>query len=298
MVGHRPPAERGPGPATVELCQRRAWFRRTPGPGPSSASRGVGLLVVQRGAPRQAMASVRFTTRPSDDVWKVLSRMSSARAAIRSRARSTSSPPTPCRAGRGRAPLQSPRAVHHLDGRRALLHKCAFADGMTRSPSMLTTWPPCGWTRPGRSPLHRKGTRSSYWWRHGSWWRNRRTALRRRHGADRHRAVVKPAMNWRRDGPSGSPGAPSARVPASPCLHRSSWPPPCGVIDRFLPEGPGHDSWPNTRPSNVATNSVTSAVMTRMPARFSQKPAFIICGSRTNPVPNTIAFGGVPTGIM
>jgi hypothetical protein len=45
-------------------------------------------------------------------------------------------------------------------------------------------------------------------------------------------------------------------------------------------------------------NSVTNAVMTKMPARFSQKPAFIICGSRTNPVPNTIAFGGVPTGIM
>ena len=35
-----------------------------------------------------------------------------------------------------------------------------------------------------------------------------------------------------------------------------------------------------------------------MPARFSQIPAFIICGIRTSPVPNTIAFGGVPTGIM
>ena len=41
-----------------------------------------------------------------------------------------------------------------------------------------------------------------------------------------------------------------------------------------------------------------SAVMTRMPERFSQKPAFIIWGSRINPVPNTIALGGVPTGIM
>ena len=51
-------------------------------------------------------------------------------------------------------------------------------------------------------------------------------------------------------------------------------------------------------PNNGAMNSETSAVMTRMPARFSQKPAFITCGSRTSLVPNTIAFGGVPTGIM
>ena len=35
--------------------------------------------------------------------------------------------------------------------------------------------------------------------------------------------------------------------------------------------------------------------MTRMPERFSQTPAFIICGMRTSPVPNTIALGGVPT---
>ena len=32
--------------------------------------------------------------------------------------------------------------------------------------------------------------------------------------------------------------------------------------------------------------------MRSMPARFSQNPAFIICGIRINPVPNTIAFGG------
>src|SRR5512144_624285 len=35
-----------------------------------------------------------------------------------------------------------------------------------------------------------------------------------------------------------------------------------------------------------------------MPLTLSQKPALIICGIRTSPVPNTIAFGGVPTGIM
>ena len=45
-------------------------------------------------------------------------------------------------------------------------------------------------------------------------------------------------------------------------------------------------------------NSAHNAVITRMPARFSQIPAFIICGIRTSPVPNTMAFGGVPTGIM
>jgi hypothetical protein len=36
-------------------------------------------------------------------------------------------------------------------------------------------------------------------------------------------------------------------------------------------------------------NSVASAVMSRMPARFSQKPACIICGSRTSPVPTAPA---------
>ncbi len=35
-----------------------------------------------------------------------------------------------------------------------------------------------------------------------------------------------------------------------------------------------------------------------MPLTLSQKPARIICGMRTRPVPKTIALGGVPTGIM
>jgi hypothetical protein len=46
-------------------------------------------------------------------------------------------------------------------------------------------------------------------------------------------------------------------------------------------------------------NSVVSAVMTRMPARFIQNPAFIISGSGTSPVPNTIALASVarPSGV-
>ena len=38
--------------------------------------------------------------------------------------------------------------------------------------------------------------------------------------------------------------------------------------------------------------------MTRMPARFSQKPAFIIWDSGTSPLPNTIAFGGETINVM
>src|SRR4029453_10870733 len=66
--------------------------------------------------------------------------------------------------------------------------------------------------------------------------------------------------------------------PSSTFLHRDASP-----------------SFTYTFPNNGTMNSVTNAVMTKMPARFSQKPAFIICGSRISPVPNTIAFGGVPT---
>jgi hypothetical protein len=36
-------------------------------------------------------------------------------------------------------------------------------------------------------------------------------------------------------------------------------------------------------------------VIGTMPLTFSQSPASIICGMCTRPVPNTIAFGGVPT---
>ena len=33
-----------------------------------------------------------------------------------------------------------------------------------------------------------------------------------------------------------------------------------------------------------------------MKARFNQTPALAICGIETNPLPKTIAFGGVATG--
>ena len=111
--------------------------------------------------------------------------------------------------------------------------------------------------------------------------------------------VVNPPRNWRRVGPGGWPGVPSA--PCSRFTWSSSFILPSTSLagDRSIRLGGLRVVIPAEHPSgNVATNSVTSAVMTRMPARFSQKPAFIICGIRTSPVPNTIAFGGVPTGIM
>ena len=91
--------------------------------------------------------------------------------------------------------------------------------------------------------------------------------------------VVNPPKNWRRVGFTWSPSF----------IDCFSWGRPVAppLVDGY-----------RSRPNTGVRNSTARTVMSRIPARFSQRPAFIIWGSRTRPVPNTIAFGGVPTGIM
>src|SRR5690606_28797073 len=51
-------------------------------------------------------------------------------------------------------------------------------------------------------------------------------------------------------------------------------------------------------PSSREPNAHTMGTITAVQIRFSQKPAFTICGIETRPEAKTIAFGGVATGSM